>query len=63
LFAFRSTSIKKKFLFFSWDKDAVELFASASSAIFTQADYAPLRDQVNSLIANRRKERLSRLTI
>ena len=63
LFAFRSSSVKRKFLFFSWDADAIELFASASEVIFNQDDYAPLRSLVQEKLHRRRSERLSRLTL
>ena len=62
LFAFRSTSVRRKFLFFSWEADAIELFASASNVIFNQDEYATVRDLVQQKIAKKKRDRLSRLT-
>jgi len=63
LFAFRTTSVRRKFLFVKWNTDAVELFASASELIFNQDDYAPLRPIVQSKLGSNRLDRLARLQV
>ena len=62
-FNYEATEVKKKFLFFSWKADAVQMIAGISTCTFTTSGYQPVKSIVEGKLAPYRKSAIQNLHI